>query len=744
MPEVAAKDGTRPYKFHGVVLAAPNASGQANGDCPFCGKEGKFTVAAESGLAQCKVCQAGSGRGGMNPVSFLRLLWESSTEKNLTATEELRAGRKLLSKAGLSTWGLVISPLSGEWLVPGYNPAGELCQLYRYARFPGGKYRLLPTPGLAHQLHYAAPFDASKPVVYVTEGPWDGLALWETLRLAKEDGKRLTLTGAVASSLAATAEVVSVPGCGVFPESWCSLFAGKVVTLCYDNDYPREHPPGSGKFTLAGFEATKRTAGILARSPTPPAEIRYLSWGENGYDPSLPNGCDVRDFLGTEPTAKGRVARLRVLLERVTTVPTEWAAPNPLSPQKGKAAPALAPVGCKSWKELVQAWRKALKWRQEMEDVLAVMLAVALSTDQTGDQLFLQVIGDAGSGKSRFCDAMLTSKQCFSLEHMTGFHSGWQDGSGEDFSLLARINHRTLITPEGDVMMSSPRFQEIMSQQRRIFDGSSGATYKNRKDDQRYTGLRTPWIIAGTPALMASDQSRLGDRFLRVCLARPGLDETQEILQQVGFAALRAVNQTVNGAPETALDGPLAEAYAKTGGYIDRLRGEASTRLGGIDVDGPAVVALCASLGEFVADLRARPDPPKKNGQSSEVAATKELPTRLTHQFVRLSCCLAATMDEKTISKRVQSVVRKVAADTARGRTLDITKRLAGAGKDGLQAGGLALLLAAPDSEVRHLLRFLASIDCVETFTAPGKTVRPVPKWRLTPRLAALHKKVVR
>ena len=49
-------------------------------------------------------------------------------------------------------------------------------------------------------------------------------------------------------------------------------------------------------------------------------------------------------------------------------------------------------------------------------------------------------------------------------------------------------------------LLSSPKFAELMSQQRRIFDGTSGASYKNRKEDVRFTGLRTPWVMAVTPS----------------------------------------------------------------------------------------------------------------------------------------------------------------------------------------------------------------------------------------------------
>jgi len=37
----------------------------------------------------------------------------------------------------------------------------------------------------------------------------------------------------------------------------------------------------------------KRAASILSKV----SSVGYLKWGELGYDPELPSGFDVRDFL---------------------------------------------------------------------------------------------------------------------------------------------------------------------------------------------------------------------------------------------------------------------------------------------------------------------------------------------------------------------------------------------------------------------------------------------------------------
>ena len=383
---------------------------------------------------------------------------------------------------------------------------------------------------------------------------------------------------------------------------------------------------------------------------------------------------------------------------------------------------------------------KALRLRRDLSDVLAVMFAVALSTEQSGDQLFLQVIGVAGSGKTRFCDAMLVSEGCFGLEHLTGFHSGFQDGTGKDHSLLARIDRRTLITPEGDVMMSNPKFTEIMSQQRRIFDGTSGATFKNSSEDKRYTGLRTPWIMAGTPALMATDQSRLGDRFLRVFLEEPDDVERAEILKRVAHAAWRAVDQSSNCDASTTLSPEMLLAYSLTGGYVDHLRANASQLLSGVEADVEDVVDVCSRLGEFTAKMRARPEADLKK----DVEASSELPTRLTHQFIRLAKCLAVVCGTNVVDAEVLRMVTKVALDTGRGRTLNLVRTLIKSGREGIVLAPLSHAMGEGEDKVRTWLRFLQKIRVAESWQKPAvKGARVWRRWRLTEAVESLAREVL-
>ena len=63
MPTVSnIPNAIRPYIWHGLDLSV--RGDEAVGDCPWCGRAGKFYVSISEGLWQCKGCMEGSERGG--------------------------------------------------------------------------------------------------------------------------------------------------------------------------------------------------------------------------------------------------------------------------------------------------------------------------------------------------------------------------------------------------------------------------------------------------------------------------------------------------------------------------------------------------------------------------------------------------------------------------------------------------------------------------------------------------------
>lgn len=284
----------RPYAFHGVSFNSTRGK-EATAQCPFCSREDKFSVNVNTGEARCLVCQTGSDKGGMNATIFIRKLHELCCDATRKYAE-LQQDRKLLYPETLISWEVCQSPITGEWLVPGYGANRQLMQLYRYVQpSKSQKRKLLPTPTLGHGIHGGNLYDDSRPIVYLCEGPWDGMALWEVLRRTKHTEQGLAATATEEYSLLKDANVVAMPGTGSVGEPlqrWQSYFKDKTVILLFDNDHPKLNPVNNKYGEPNGLAATQRAVKLLQA-----AQMSYQSWGTEGYDPNLPTGYDVRDIL---------------------------------------------------------------------------------------------------------------------------------------------------------------------------------------------------------------------------------------------------------------------------------------------------------------------------------------------------------------------------------------------------------------------------------------------------------------
>lgn len=743
MPKVGTKVTLlSPYEAHGLDFTAV-AGDEARADCPFCDHAGKLYVNVQTGLWQCHRC----GEKG-NPATFLQKLWEHS-DTTTTVLEDLAAERGLTA-ATLQHWGVRRSLLTQEFLLPGYNAEWKLTQLYRYATVQG-KLRLLATPGVSHGLFGVPLYDPHKSDVYLCEGPWDGMALWQRLRTLKPSAEGPKATGNPGASYWRKANVLAVPGCTAFRDVWAPLFADKQVFLLFDNDHARRLTLTTGQERLlaaAGTAGMQRTTELLANAKVPPQKIHYLHWGPRGYDPQLPSGYDVRDALTKLcPLRPTPGAGLQFLLDRLQPVPQEWLAKK--QPRPG--ARDMACQDCQQWSVLESAWQQALRWTAGLDLALSVMLAAITSTRSIGDQLWVQIIGPPACGKSTLCEALSVDRQHIKpVSTLRGFHSGYlSDKHGtEDHSLLAKLYDKTLITKDGDTLLQAPNLQQILSEARDLYDSTSRSDYRHGKG-RDYEGLRMTWILCGTPSLRYLDTSELGERFLR-CYIMQGIDEAleDEILLRVANRANTAMCLEANGKAESQYEPALARAMQLTGGYVRYLRLHAARLIAAVhSPDNSPALRRCVSLGKFVAFLRARPSP------KQDEVAEREFAARLVSQMIRLARCLAVVLNRPSLDDEVMRRVRQVALDTAQGRTLVIVRHLYAAAEQGLEKPRLELLTGEDGDKLGALLKYLLRIGAVERFQRPilgpdGLPVRGMastakPRWRLSSVLYRLYEEIL-
>lgn len=738
-------DTLRPFTFHGVHLEE-DGKGNAIGDCILCGREGKFFVNVSGkqdskhflGGWDCKTCGA---KG--NTHTFIRKLYEAS-RVDVDLLTELAKERKYLSYKSLEAWGVKLSP-NGDIIVPGYSFEGKLTQLYKLVEFLEKgvvKRRLIPTPTLGHALHGVNLYDPKKHNVYVNEGFWDGVSLWEILGRTKQtDDGEFIPTGSDSFSLLSNTNVLAVPGCNVFQESWSHLVESKCTVLMFHNDHPRKHPKNGSDIPPAGLDGMKSITKLLSTSEHHPKTLSYLKWGEQGYNLNLKSGYDVRDQVTNGIMIKERIKGLFALVNYIQPIEPSWIGGSSTIRSNGKHKKGSVEIQletCEDWNTLRQAWLKAMKFIDGLDVTLSVMLACIASTRVVGSQFWLKVIAPPSTGKSTLCEALSVNKKyVYAKSTIRGFHSGYREtaDTSEDNSLISQLYNKTLITKDGDTLLKAPNKEQILSEARDIYDRVSRTHYRN-KASKDYEGVNLTWILCGTSAMRELDTSELGARFLDVVVME-GIDRDleDEILHRVAHRAQRNMSLESNGDHSTQHDPMMLKAMQLTGGYVSYLR-ENSGRLLEEVVFDDETTAKFVAMGKFVAYLRARPS--SKQSESAE----REFAARLVEQFVRLATCLTVVLNRKTVDSEVMRRTRQVARDTARGRTMELIRILYELGESGSEPRALAIRTGHLETEERNLLRFLRKIHAVEQFEYEQVGHKPKQRYRLTEEMTNLFKEV--
>lgn len=749
----------RGFICHGLELdiKGEGDGAQGWGDCPLCGGEGKFCVAVSSGKWDCKRCKK-SG----NIYTFLRELHKVS----LTATtaedyKGLARERKLLFSDTPKHWGLVKSVLNDDWLVPGYAADGKLNNLYRYTlvrrqnRKTGkweSAYELRCTDGLTHYLHGVNLYDKKKPNVYLCEGPWDGMALWEILRHSViKDTKIVSQVPMKNPNNLTNSNVLAVPGSGVFFGSWVSLFSQKIVHLIYDSDYDSINRVNNKPIpnSAAGYNGMKRAYSVMHgsadttttakpvsnKSPVanlalPPAEVRYIHWGANGYDPDLPDGYDIRDHFSPGKTVGERVTLLRSLLAKLVVAPPTWRT------QKEGQTEQVPTIFCDNYKKLINQWRKALKWTDGLEHAFSACLACVFAIPTIGPQIWLRVISPPSTGKTDICEALSVNRRfCHPESNIRGFHSGYRRKDGKDVSLLEKVKGKALITKDGDTLLKSPNYDQIMAEARDAFDTSSRSDYRHG-EGKAYEGYRFAWILAGTKELKNLDSnSELGQRFLTVVIVRKIDDDLEDLIS--GRVANQILdNRGVAGSRlETHRSQDMSLAMSMTAGYLNYLRENVEDLYKGVKA-GQDLINAVIKIGKFVAYMRATP-PQKGNDTDS-----REMSPRLVAQHTKLALCLAAVKNKTEVDLEVLQQVTKVGFDTADTKTLEIVKYLAEVGDADLKV--LTMRFFMEEARGKAYIGFLRRLGVLESFTkTSASSIKGAGRWRLTDKIRKLYSDVL-
>lgn len=675
-------DKLKPFQFHGLDVDVETTKDEQMVDCPWCGRE-KLNILTDSGKFRCVVCET-SG----NYLSFMRKLhehlFEDTDDEQYKKLIEERPG---LTISALRAWQVAYNPFNDTWVIPAYNPQGQLANLFKCTKVIKDEkpvWVVYSTPGrnlYPMKVQNRIPSDR----VFVVEGPWDGIAAHSML-----------------NSLRKTREaVVAIPGATSFKELWVKdqvFIEPTDVIIVGDNDHPRKTT--KSKTLQPGWHGSCKSAEILNKIRK--KGVFVLKWGPNGFDKDLPDGYDVRDLIND----RGAKAAYQFLCERSERI--SHTAHKRKKVVKSSEPVELEPVDCHSFDDLLESMRERLYVPQTMADTMAVMYAVTLSTTIDGDQLWFRVIGPPSSGKSTLSEMFAVAKEyVIARSVLTGFHSGYETPGkkDEDASLIPKLRGKTLIIKDADTLVSGDGTNRILSEMRDIYDGTSRAEYRNKKKSE-YSGLRTTFIICGTDELRSLNRSFLGERFLDVEIMEDDPDITPFTMRAIKNAVSR-FNTSVSGSDhDENLYTDLVPIRQKAYGFISYLK----TALEEGEIVPPTfsenAEARIVALATILSFMRASSN--RYKDTKVQHRSRIEMPYRLIGQLTKLAQCLAVVLGRKSVDNEVLRIVAKVVKDTSKGYKLDILSAISEK-PSGLDQKYLVAKLEIPQTTCTRIL-----VECRE------------------------------
>lgn len=589
----------RSFAEHGVVFTRI-VGDQAEGTCSFCDRQRKFYAHVTKKAWDCKVCLR---NGGLN--SFLA---ETSKQNQKTfqgkSMIDLIQNRKL-KVSTFRKWQV-------GWNGIGYTiPAGVggvVTDLRRYLLGKGSKNTSGSKAGLMG-------VDAKSSEIWLCEGEWDGMALYEAFSLG----------GRVAPS------IYAVEGAGSFPQSATGLFQNKTVNLVFDNDHAGEQ---------GMLRASRLLEGIAS-------SVKFVHWPSK-----LPTGFDIRDLYLQEK--EKTIEKLRLLLH---DKPATGSQGDTEGLGESKTASDLTGHGLKF--NLINKQYK--QWlHMPKSEVLAVLFGAVLANRLDGDPLWLFFVGPPGSAKTELLMSLSEAPLIITTTSLTphALVSGANFLGGGDPSLIPKLNGKVLVIKDFTTILNMNSFQrdEIFGILRDAYDGQTEKWFGNGVHRKYFSRFG---ILAGVTNVIEAyshSSSVLGERFLKYKIRLSGRidigrDEITRALQNI--------------ARESKMRLALQETSKKA---LERN----ITKLPTISKE---MAGKFLKLAQWVAALRGVVSREKYTGEIL-FKPSSEIGTRLAKQLAKLAIGVALVKHKDYIDQETYDIVCRVGQDTAPDRVEEVVRQL--------------------------------------------------------------------
>lgn len=711
------------YYTLGVPLT--NQGSQGLGDCPFCGKEQHFFVNLESGMFDCKVC----GTQG-NCHSFIDQIYKSSAPANGFA-EELSEYRGISPETFLKM-GLRELP-SGEYVVPCYSYStnkkrvvvSNMLRLdWKEVEDEETKQTYLkpfwkkcPNPAKV-TLYNQQTIRKGVKALIICEGEWDAMALTEAMaHVRRRNGQLVNRADPDwEGNLLKEYAIVAVPGAMTFQgKSWASLLEDQEIWLAYDND-------------KGGYEGLDKVLKQLQELGKPIKGVQVVQWREG--DPN-----DLRDlFLECGSYAEF----LREFFARVNKVPFAQAETSAEDDDQKD----IEPIECTTFDDLLSHYRQQLHLSENIEDTLAAMLAVVISTQHPGGQLALRVIGPPGSAKSTLAESMSYWKtRVLPRSKVTGLVSGFN--RVKKSQQIARKAHmKCLLIKDADTMMQLPNLTEVESQIRdALGDGCIRAEFRTGKTV--ITEAYFTMIMCGTGALRQMDNSLLGARFLDIAI-HDRHDDPRPVVQKALNSQINILYKSLSGEESILIKKGVEELAPPTNGFIE-YKCQQSRSLEPVPLPEEFQRRLNC-LSQYIGYCRTEVQRERGTDGDLITRPEQEVISRVVEQMARFTIFLAITFLPENArklkyTKRTLRVLQKLAKNTSYGFKQEILEALASA-KGPMSKDQLAARIKLSATQTYRVLRDLREVGIVrcQSSTNIHGVGRPTQYWELTPKFIDIYK----
>lgn len=595
-------------QYHGIVIKKIDPK-QSYGTCLGCGKD-KFYINPGTGCWDCKVCGTAGDFG-----KFLEERMKFYTLPDIATDdvlEELSKDRGIKVDT-LKTWGVGYNQEKKEYTVPAYIFVAKtqrrgMSDIHNYVI---GK-TAMSTPGSSIGFMMPANPKNTK-TLHLTEGEWDGLALYEMLG-GKED-------------------VIAVPGAGNFPKNGVAFFRGKDVKVYYDND------EAGNRGTVKVFNALQHVA----------QSVEFLHWPQ---DKELKEGFDVRDLYLSRGAHKG-LYFLRENMERIPCVapgePNTFEAPAVFDGE-GEGIPHH---------KVLEHFRKWLNIKNP--EILEVVFGTVFANLIGVDPLWMFIVGPPGSCKTELIRTLEGSKRVESVSTLTPatLISGWNQG-GADPSLIPKLHGKILTIKDFTpiLTMNQNSRDDIFSILRDCYDGKIEKPFGNgifRKYLSRFG------VLTGvTPAIEAfsTTNNMLGERFLKYTIRHA---TSINVGKEDIACAIKNMRK------ETSMREHLRKIATET---VDRVIKKEE-----IPEITEEISECLQNLAQYVAVLRGVVHREKYTNMVL-AKPTHEIGTRLAKQLCALALGVSVYRNENYISEDTMKVVQRVACDTVPDRVEEIVRQM--------------------------------------------------------------------